>query len=73
MSKVIDTFENWFSNLSKAEQDGIVAHILEKEGIGPTMEGLFSGPFGKVQGGVYSGPAATKSTGRTCGKCGAPV
>lgn len=72
MSSSIENFEKWFNNISVTDQDKVVTYVLEKRGIGPMMEGLFSGPGGKVQGGVYSGPAAS-SLRNSCPTCKRPI
>lgn len=73
MSTVAEVFDEWFSRLSSRNQDKLIAHILEKEGIGPVMEGLFSGAIGKVEGGVQSGPVGATSARNRCRTCGKPL
>lgn len=66
------TFDRWFENLSEKEQELLITHIFEKKIGTPTMEGLFSGPTGKIDKGMFSGPTGRTNT-RVCTCCGRPL
>lgn len=69
MPSDVEVFANWFNKLSQDSKAEVTSYVLENIASAPMMEGLFSGPSGRVQGGVYSGPAAPSSR-NTCPTCG---
>jgi hypothetical protein len=69
---VTATFDKWFDGLTAGEQEKLISHILNKQIGTPMMEGLFSGPHGKMDKGIFSGPAGEIGA-RICGSCGRPL
>ncbi|EOK5734483.1 hypothetical protein ACWOUW_004224 [Vibrio vulnificus] len=66
------TFDNWFNQLTKSEQDEIVTHILSTK-LTIANEGMFAGPSGKVlTKGLFTGPSGSSNQ-QVCGGCGRPL
>jgi hypothetical protein len=69
---VIPIFDKWFASLTTGDQEELIAHIIkEKSGL-PIMEGLFSGPYGKIDHGALSGPLAGINR-KICPSCHRPI
>ncbi|MGY3931164.1 hypothetical protein ACW5WU_09845 [Aeromonas encheleia] len=67
-----EIFDNWFSGLSKSEQDEILTHIFSTK-LTITTEGFFSGPSGKaLEKGLFTGPSGFSGR-QVCGGCGRPI
>ena len=69
---VTATFDKWFDSLTAGQQEELITHIFKKKVGTPIMEGLFSGPTGKMDKGIFSGPAGRTNT-NTCSSCGRPL
>lgn len=63
----IETFDNWFKNLSAEEKKEIVLHVVKKQA-SKVNEGYYGGPTGYLQKGLFAGPSGTTQRCPVCGK-----
>jgi len=64
---MIETFENWYKNLSDDQKKQLLDYIFNNK-IKPINEGFFAGNIGILTKGLFSGPIGSQRVCPTCGK-----